>query len=187
MTHYRQFHCVYVFSLLLSVPFLIGGVGEEPARLAKGSKVPLAVGDIRDIYQGRWLNDQVQNSLKCMYLCILHKPFHIVQLLKRLLTILCRGWWKRHREKLVYNPSTMHVKYYRIFVQGYCTLSAKIYVKLQFKFYSFLQHHIPVQDAIFYSHIYVDHASFIHLYSAILKTCIQFYFPVASPTIGFSL
>ena len=34
-------------------------VGENPAWQAKGTKVPLAIGDIRNIYQGRWLNDQV--------------------------------------------------------------------------------------------------------------------------------
>ena len=48
---------VYKFGCIQLI--FLHNTGKEPAYLVKGTKYPLELDDVRRVYQGKWLNDQV--------------------------------------------------------------------------------------------------------------------------------
>ena len=59
MTQFGSFQSSTSPTLIISI--LKGDTDEEPTFLVKGTKVPLTIDDLSAVYQGKWLNDQVQN------------------------------------------------------------------------------------------------------------------------------
>ena len=128
----------------------------EDTILVKSKKCPLVVNDIRPVYQGGWLNDQVYSCQ--MYKCtcnfceqdeILPCAICKIIFLNRWSTMSSSFLQKRPRKWQFVTPWSLHytvLKSFVFLIQGRqcCSLSAKVYLKLRSNNLSFLQHHIPV-------------------------------------------